>query len=164
MPDFMYVATSAGVDANNTWRLLRDWNAIWCPPSTYEPWRVRQHPTPNDRVWLVWISAVGSLERPFLLGGGRLLAAPQPRFGSDILWTNAFAPGIRAAAEQFGYRGPTNMSFVRLDQSSPEAKSTEITWPEHHEIQIHNLTPRNSGLHDLTPEEAQLLSQTWPIL
>lgn len=163
MSDFAYIATSAGVDAKRTWRLLRDWNAIWCSPHSYEPWRVRQHPTPNDRVWLVRISAVGSLEKPLLLGGGRLLAALQPRFGSDILWTNAFAAGIRPAAEQLGYGGPANMSFLRLDQTNPESKSTEVTWPEHHEIQIHNLAPRNSGLHDLTPEEAQLLGQTWPI-
>lgn len=49
--NFMYVAASAGIDAKPTWRLLRDWNAIWCSPHTYEPWRVQQHPEPNDRVW-----------------------------------------------------------------------------------------------------------------
>lgn len=30
-------------------------------------------------------------------------------------WTEATLPGVRQAARGYGYRGPTNMSFLRLD-------------------------------------------------
>jgi hypothetical protein len=50
---------------------------------------------------------------PTLLGTGRLRAS---RTG-ELLWTNRSAPGIRDLARQFGYRGPSNMAFLRLEET-----------------------------------------------
>ena len=50
---------------------------------------------------------------PTLLGTGRLRPTP----AGELLWTNRAAPGIGDLARQFGYRGPSNMAFLRLEET-----------------------------------------------
>jgi len=63
---------------------------------------------------LVWRENSEALN-VFLLGRGKILAAPQQHYGTTILWTDPDQPGLREAAEQLGYGGPTNMTFLRLE-------------------------------------------------
>jgi hypothetical protein len=51
-----------------------------------------------------------------LLGGGRLAANAQPRFGTNLLYTNSDIHGVRNAAEQLGYGGGLGMSFLRVQE------------------------------------------------
>jgi hypothetical protein len=94
-------------DALNTLGLLQSpFHAVWCPPDTR-----RLRPAAGERLWLVWQATPSTA--PTLLGTGRLRATP----GGELLWTNRAAPGIRDLARQFGYRGPSNMAFLRLDET-----------------------------------------------
>ena len=101
----LYCATPP-VDVLNTLGLLESpFHALWYPPNCR-----RLKPAAGERVWVVWRPAAGS---PTLLGTGRLRATP----AGDLLWTNRSAPGIGNLARQFGYRGPGNMGFLRLEET-----------------------------------------------
>jgi hypothetical protein len=95
------------VDALNTLGLLESpFHAIWFPPDCRH-----LKPAAGERVWVLWRSDLQAA--PTLLGTGRLRAT---RTG-ELLWTNRSAPGIRDLARQFGYRGPSNMAFLRLEET-----------------------------------------------
>ena len=95
------------VDALNTLGLLQSpFHAIW-----YPPYGRRLKPAAGERLWLVWQASPAA--SPTLLGTGRLRATP----AGDLLWTQRVAPGLRELARQFGYRGPANMAFLRLEET-----------------------------------------------
>ncbi len=90
----------------NTLALLESpMHAIWFPPGAR-----RIKPSPGDDIWLIWRESPGS--RAVVLGAGKLRATPD----GDLLWTNRSVPGIRELAKEFGYGGPTNMAFLRLER------------------------------------------------
>ena len=94
-------------DALDTLGLLQSpFHAVWCPPDARG-----LRPAAGERLWLVWQASPSAAAT--LLGTGRLRATP----AGDLLWTNRAAPGIRDLARQFGYRGPSNMAFLRLDET-----------------------------------------------
>lgn len=102
MADLVYCGTEK-VGALETREMLAGpFAALWSPPM----WR-KAAVNDDDRIWLLWKSRGGPI---VLLGGGRVMAAPEGR----IDWTNRTAPGIVDAARELGYGGPTNMAFLRL--------------------------------------------------
>lgn len=102
----IYCATPP-IDALDTLGLLQSpFHAVWYPPDAR-----RFKPAPGDRLWVLWQAKPAGV--PTLLGTGRLRATP----GGEMLWTNRAAPGIGDLARQFGHRGPSNMAFLRLDQT-----------------------------------------------
>ena len=108
MPDrvLIYCATPPS-DALNTLGLLQSSShAVWYPPDIR-----RLRPSAGERLWVLWQGK--PLDPPTLLGTGRLRATST----GEILWTNRAAPGIRDLARQFGYRGPSNMAFLRLEET-----------------------------------------------
>lgn len=95
----------------------------------------------GDRLWLVWRE--NGETTPLLLGGGRLVATDDAR----ILWTNATLPGVRNAAQQLGYGGPTNATFLHF---------TSVVSPaERLAIDIGRINP---GLNIATPHQVETLS------
>ena len=125
------------VSALNTLALLESpFHAIWCPPSAR---RVKL--AAGDLVWLVWRE--GATSTPQILGGGLLRAT----HGGQLLWTNRTAPGIRELAREFGYRGPTNMAFLRLEH--PRIATTGPS--------LSSLGPLPGGLSEATEAQRQLL-------
>ena len=103
MADLLYCGTKP-VGPESTQALLAgQFQAIWSPPM-----HRRTEASVGDRVWLVWRD--DSDDTAILLGGGVVVATPEGR----VDWTNRTAPGIVAAARARGYRGPTNMAFLRL--------------------------------------------------
>jgi hypothetical protein len=98
---------SPPTDALNTLGLLQSsFHAVWCPPDAR-----RVKPATGDRLWVLWRGTAA--DAPTLLGTGRLRPTP----AGEILWTNRVAPGIGNLARQFGYRGPSNMAFLRLEET-----------------------------------------------
>ncbi len=113
MADWVYCGSNSGVSAAATQSLLRTHRAIWCSPPRLRPWPGT--PRPGERLWLVWRERSRD-ETILLLGGGRIEQAPRALFGSNLLWTDQDNRGVRAAAKQLGYEGPTSMSFLRLSK------------------------------------------------
>lgn len=111
MAAWIYCGSVSAVDAAGTQSLLRTHRAIWCSPPGLRPWPGT--PQPGDRLWLVWRESTAA-QTVLLLGGGRIEQAPRSLFGTNLLWTDPDAPGLRTAAEQLGYEGGTSMSFLRL--------------------------------------------------
>jgi hypothetical protein len=142
MRDYIYCGTEPPVGVDGTQDLLvSSFNAIWCPRR-----RVAVEPKPEERLWLVWRNNDGAI--PLLLGGGRLLA---PDY-SGIFWTNASLPGVRPAAEGLGYRGPTNMMFLRLTGVVIPAKRSSV-----------NVGTIRPGLNVASYRQVDMLSQELPI-
>ena len=103
MTDLIYCGT-APVGPTDTQALLAGpFTAIWSPPM-----HRKTSPNRGDRLWLLWKS---QSQPAVLLGVGRVVLTSEGR--AD--WTNRTAPGIVEAATALGYRGPTNMAFLRLD-------------------------------------------------
>jgi hypothetical protein len=116
MKDYIYCGTEPPVGAANTQKLLfGSFNAIWCPRR-----RMAVEPKPGERLWLVWRKIDGAV--PLLLGGGRLLTSDH----GGIFWTNASLRGVRPAAVDLGYRGPTNMAFLHLTCVVIPAKRSSV--------------------------------------
>ena len=111
MPDWVYCGTDQQVGAAETLALLVNYNAAWCSPPNLRAWPAAPAPAAGDRLWLVW---TGAGAPPVLLGGGRILANAQPRYGTALLWTNTDIPGVTQYAMIQGYGGGTGMSFLRL--------------------------------------------------
>lgn len=159
MASYVYVGTSGGVDAEHTAQLLRDFNAIWCPPTNVIRWNVQDQPKAKDRIWLIWANQVPTFDPPLLLGAGHLMQATRARFGSEMLWSNGDAPGIRPAAERLGYRGPTSMVFLRLDSYEERG---EVCFPGPHYPPVHNFrVPPHPGLTQLDAAGEQALQAVW---
>ena len=129
------------IDALNTLGLLQSsFHAVWCPPDARG---VR--PAAGERLWLVWQDS-----RPApatLLGTGRLRATP----GGEMLWTNRTAPGIGALARQFGYRGPGNMAFLRLEETRIAPAN----------LGLPGLGPLSMGLSEASDAQRRLLETTF---
>jgi hypothetical protein len=95
------------VDALGTLGLLESpILAVWYPPDCR-----RLKPVAGERLWVVW--RADPQAAPTLLGTGHLRPTP----AGELLWNNRSAPGIRDLARQFGYRGPSNMAFLRLERT-----------------------------------------------
>jgi hypothetical protein len=84
-----------------------------------------------------------------VLGGGKLRATPE----GDVLWTNRSAPGIRELAKEFGYGGPTNMAFLRLDR--PRIAPSNLTVP--------GMEDAATGLSEASEEQHRALNQALPV-
>src|SRR5437868_851373 len=111
MTDWIYCASRAQADAPKTQSLLRTHQAVRCTrPAGGWP----RAPAAGDRLWFVWHGHQEGDAVLVLLGGGRLLAHAQKRFGTNVLWTDPLYPGVRAAAVRLGYSGAASMSFLRL--------------------------------------------------
>jgi hypothetical protein len=110
MADWIYCGTDPPVNADGTQGLLRTHQAIWCRPPGLHPWP--GFPADGDQIWLVWRNEAGG--PILLLGGGRLVANTQPRYGTNLLHTNSDIPGVRDEAEQLGYGGGLGMSFLQV--------------------------------------------------
>jgi len=127
------------VSAVNTQGLLESpMHAIWYPPGAR-----RVKPSPGDSVWLIWREAPGA--PAVVLGAGKLRATSE----GDLLWTNRTAPGIRELAREFGYRGPTNMAFLRLGR--PHIAPSNLTVP--------GLEGVPSGLTEASEDQHRSLNQ-----
>jgi len=113
MSDWIYCGSDSAVGAIETQNLLSTHEAIWCSPPGLRPWP--GVPQPGERLWLVWRESENS-QTILLLGGGILAQSPRNVFGTNLLWTEVDSPGIRTAAVQLGYEGPTSMSFLRLSE------------------------------------------------
>jgi hypothetical protein len=131
------------IGPDNTRKLLAStFSAIWCPPSA------RRVPvSEGDGVWLVWKSEREGI--PMLLGGGRIMAS-EP---GQSLWTNRTAPGVREAAQQLGYGGPTNMSFLRISEPVLPVAS----------IDVDVLRGVSTGLSELDASRSDQLMRLLPI-
>jgi hypothetical protein len=88
-----------------------------------------------------------------LLGGGRIQQAPRDLFGTNILWTGPDDSGLRVAAVQLGYGGPTNMSFLRLTVVTLAAEQPPVQ----------ELDGINYGLNLAAPEQIRALAAISPI-
>ena len=151
MPDWIYCGSEGAASALNTQALLQNHAAIWCQPPGLARWPARR-PQPDERLWLVY--RVANLhETVLLLGGGRVVQAPRMLFRTNLLWTNSDVPGLRDAAIQLGYRGPTSMAFLRLNH---------IVFPNG-QPQVQGLAGIRSGLNNASPEQIANLSVIVPI-
>lgn len=103
-------------------------------------------PSAGDRLWLVWRSFPNAV--PLLLGAGRIRVTDE----GQAFWTNRTLPRVRQAARDLGYRGPTNMKFLRL---------TEVVSPQGQPpVDIGQISP---GLNVVNPQQSQLLTGILPI-
>ena len=137
MSDFIYCATDPPVGATGTQELLRaPWHAIWYPPP-----RGGVQPSARDHVWLVWRSGNAV---PNLLGGGRILITD----AGSVLWTNRTLRGVRQAAIDLGYGGPSNMAFLHVEN---------VVTPQDH-VPV-NLGRIPAKLSIANPQQTQLLAQ-----
>jgi hypothetical protein len=138
----IYCGTPPVSDINTLALLESPMHAIWFPPGAR-----RIKPSVGDMVWLVW------RERPgvsaVLLGAGRLRATP----GGDLLWTNRSAPGIRELAKEFGYSGPTNMAFLRLEH--PRIAPANLT--------VAGLEHIPTGLSEANEDQRRTLLEAFPV-
>jgi hypothetical protein len=131
------------VSAMNTLALLESpMHAIWFPPGARST-----KPSAGDEVWLIWREKPGAAG--LVLGGGKLRATPE----GEVLWTNRSAPGIRELAKEFGYGGPTNMAFLRLDR--PRIAPSNLTVP--------GMEDAATGLSEASEEQRRALSQALPV-
>jgi hypothetical protein len=131
------------VSAANTQGLLESpMHAIWYPPGAR-----RVKPSHADSVWLIWREAPGAPAH--VLGAGKLRASPE----GEVLWTNRTAPGIRELAREFGYRGPTNMAFLRLER--PHIAPSKLT--------VSGLETVPSGLTEASEDQHRSLNQALPV-
>ncbi len=143
MADYVYCGTEPPVDAGGTQQLLvGPFKAIWYPPHS----RLRAEPSGGDRIWLVWRAYPMAV--PLLLGGGRVLITGD----GSALWTNKSLPGVRPAAEQLGYPGPTNMDFLHLSDVVIPAGLPTV-----------NVGGISAGLNVATPQQVGVLSHVLPI-
>lgn len=111
MADWTYCGTYPPVNEQNTQALLRERQAIWCPPQHHQgPLGL---PKADDRVWLLWRPENAGVPL-IVLGGGIVLPLANPRPTTDVLHTERDEPGLRTAAEALGYGGPTNMAFLKV--------------------------------------------------
>ena len=131
------------VTADNTQGLLESpMHAIWYPPGAR-----RVKPSPGDSVWLIWREAPGAPAH--VLGAGRLRATSE----GELLWTNRTAPGIRELAREFGYRGPTNMAFLRLER--PHIAPSRLTVP--------GLEAVPTGMTEASVDQHRSLNEALPV-
>ena len=115
MSDLLYCGTNP-VGPAETQRLLAGAHrAIWFPPFSRNA-TVEQ----GDRLWLLWHGGSDRIVR--LLGAGRIEFTPE----GQATWTNRTAPGIRDAARDEGYSGPTNMAFLRLSDVRIDERMPEV--------------------------------------
>ncbi|HEU5169023.1 MAG TPA: hypothetical protein VFU46_00725 [Gemmatimonadales bacterium] len=132
------------IDPLNALALLESpFHAVWFPPDA----RLTT-PAEGDRVWLVWHD--GGPGPALLLGTGRLKAAGD----GELRWTNRTAPGIRELARQFGYKGPGNMAFLRLER--PRIAPANCTLP--------GLGTVPPGLSEATEPQRRLLESALPLV
>jgi hypothetical protein len=131
------------VSAANTQGLLESpMHAIWYPPSAR-----RVKPSQGDTLWLIWKEAPGA--PALLLGAGKLRTTS----AGDLLWTNRTAPGISELARELGYRGPTNMAFLRLER--PHIAPSNLT--------VSDLGAVPSGLSEASEDQHRALIQVLPV-
>ena len=131
------------VSALNTVGLLESpLHAIWYPPGAR-----RLQPSEGDKVWLVWKEKADG--HAIVLGAGRLRATSD----GDVIWTNRTAPGVRELAREFGYRGPTNMAFLRLHR--PRLAPANLSVP--------GLETLPCGLAEATEDQRRLLETALPV-
>jgi hypothetical protein len=84
-----------------------------------------------------------------VLGAGRLRSTSE----GDLLWTNRSAPGIRELAKEFGYGGPTNMAFLRLER--PRIAPANLT--------VAGLENVPTGLSEANEDQSRTLSEAFPV-
>lgn len=131
------------VSADNTQGLLESpMHAIWYPPSAR-----RVKPSQGDSVWLIWKEAPGA--PPLVLGAGKLRVTAE----GELLWTNRTASGISELARELGYRGPTNMAFLRLVR--PHIAPSNLT--------VSGLGAVPSGLSEASEDQHRALNQALPV-
>jgi hypothetical protein len=138
----IYCGTPPVSDTNTLGLLESPMHAIWYPPMAR-----RTKPALGDAVWLVWRERPGALA--IVLGAGKLRATPQ----GDLLWTSRTASGIRELAREFGYGGPTNMAFLRLER--PQIAPAHLT--------VSGLESVPSGLSEATEEQFAALNEALPL-
>jgi hypothetical protein len=132
----IYCATPP-TDALNTLGLLQSpFHAVWYPPDAR-----RVKPAAGDRLWVLWRS--NAADPPTLLGTGRVRPTP----AGELLWTNRAAPGIGDFARQFGYRGSSNMAFLRLQETRIAPAN----------IGLRSLGPVSTGLSEASETQRDLL-------
>ncbi len=132
----IYCAT-APTDALNTLGLLQSpFHAVWFPPDAR-----RVKPAAGDRLWVLWRGTAAN--PPTLLGTGRVRPTP----AGELLWTNRAAPGIGDFARQFGYRGSSNMAFLRLQETRIAPAN----------IGLRSLGPVSTGLSEASETQRDLL-------
>jgi hypothetical protein len=153
MADWIYCATRGQVGAAATQSLLRAHQVIWCAPRSRRRWP--GVPIPGERLWLVWQGQQDGDLVVLLLGGGRLVAHAELRFGSNLLWTTALYPGIYAEAVRLGYSGASSMSFLRLE-------AAQVT-PAENPPQVPGLGPLPIGLSQAAPPQVALLEREVPL-
>jgi hypothetical protein len=132
----IYCAT-APTDALNTLGLLQSpFHAVWYPPDAR-----RVKPAAGDRLWVLWRS--NAADPPTLLGTGRGTIGPQQLTGGG----GPHAPGIGDFARQFGYRGSSNMAFLRLQETRIAPAN----------IGLRSLGPVSTGLSEASETQRDLL-------
>ena len=151
MADWIYCGSNSAVDAPGTQSLLRTHQAIWCSPPGLRPWPGT--PQAGHRLWLVWREST-TAQTVLLLGGGKVQQAPRILFGTNLLWTDPDAPGLRAAAEHLGYGGGLAMSFLRL---------TDIVFPNS-QPPIQGLAGIDNRLNVATVAQVAVLAAALPIM
>ncbi len=120
MAEWIYCATGAQVGAAGAAALLREHQAVWCPPPGIGMGWPEPHPRPGDRLWLVWRSLAGVPGPAALLGGGRILPAPRILWQTDVLWAEADRAGLAQTFAELGYSGPAfSRGFLRVELAAP---------------------------------------------
>lgn len=109
----IYISTDEQVSYERTADLLDEYNAIWCPPPELRHWNGTP---PSERETTVLAHRGANYT---LLGAGVTRPNPRRLFNTNLLWTEADVPGVRERAQQLGYAGPLNMSFLILDNVQP---------------------------------------------
>jgi hypothetical protein len=106
----IYITTDAQVPYEQTVALLHEFHAIWCPPPSLRNW----NGTPSSEREPTVLVHRGT-KNYVLLGSGVTRSNPRFLFKTHLLWSNRDLPGVRTRAIELGYTGPTNMSFLFLD-------------------------------------------------
>jgi hypothetical protein len=110
MHEWIYCGTEPPVDVAGTQTLLREMQAIWCPPPGLRAWP--GIPEIGSHIWLVWRADPGA--EVFALGRGEILRAPRELFGTGVLWTGRDDVRLRDLAVSLGYGGGAAMCFLRV--------------------------------------------------
>jgi hypothetical protein len=141
----IYISTDQQVPYDRTADLLVEYQAIWCPPPALHPW----HGAPASGSEPIVLVHRGT-NNYTLLGTG--ITRPNPRFifNTHLLWTEADMPGVRTRAQELGYTGPANMSFLVLDAVQPSRVGISGALA----TMMDELSP---GLNVVTAEEADRL-------
>jgi hypothetical protein len=143
----IYISTDDQVPYQQTANLLEEFHAIWCPPPSLRLW----HGTPCSDQERIALAHRG--ENYTLLGMGLIRRNNRLLFNTHLLWTEGDIAGIRTRAKQLGYSGPSNMSFLLLDEVTTARLGVSKDIGD-------SLDALHAGLNVVTEEQFDIMTRT----